>query len=206
MNKKLVIIIGISLVVIALILVVLHIEKVKYNEEEYNFLNGSKPVIYDIKVEIDEGKSIKIPFINFKFDSIQKLNDDIKNTIIKYDVQEIEYKVGIYEDIMSLGIIITESGEDKYLIYNFDYTNGEVITDNDYIFEKLSIDKNKYLQKCKEQIGNNIQISEQELLQMPMFIDGTISVPTSYQEDVQKGISYKKGIVIGNIEELKTQE
>mgnify|MGYP003295392866 CR=1 FL=1 len=117
-----------------------------------------------------------------------------------------EYKVGIYEDIMSLGIIITESGEDKYLIYNFDYTNDEVITDNDYIFEKLSIDKNKYLQKCKEQIGNNIQISEQELLQMPMFIDGTISVPTSYQEDVQKGISYKKGIVIDNIEELKTQE
>lgn len=206
MNKKLVIIIGISLVVIALILVVLHIEKVKYNEEEYNFLDGSKPVIYDIKVEVDEGKSIKIPFINFKFDSIQKLNDDIKNTIIKYDVQEIEYKVGIYEDIMSLGIIITESGEDKYLIYNFDYTNGEVITDNNYIFETLSIDKNKYLQKCKEHIGNNIQISEQELLQMPMFIDGTISVPTSYQEDVQKGISYKKGIVIDNIKELKLEE
>ena len=55
-------------------------------------------------------------------------------------------------------------------------------------------------------IGNNIQISEQELLQMPMFIDGTISVPTSYQEVVQKGISYKKGIVIDNIKELKLEE
>ena len=85
-------------------------------------------------------------------------------------------------------------------------TNKTASTYNNYILEKLSIDKNKYLQKCKEQIGNNIQISEQELLQMPMFIDGTISVPTSYQEDVQKGISYKKGIVIDNIEELKTQE
>ena len=55
MYKKLVII-GISLVVIVLMFWVSHIEKVKYNEEEYNFLDWRKPVIYNIKVEINEGK------------------------------------------------------------------------------------------------------------------------------------------------------
>lgn len=212
---KIVLEIIVAIIVIGIIVLGFEYYRVlQEHRESVNLLDKNKFAVYHTIIENNNGKKIKIPVVNLDYHGIQELNKEIADTLKKYDVNNLQEQITpeITKNIVQLLVIFDEGDDTKFLVYNVDIENGNLMNNNE-LLDKLSINKEMYIHKYKKALAKNIynnysilgntnnnptlDLSDNDILNMPYLIIGDYAA-ASYTED-ERGIIYNKLIMLENM-------
>lgn len=209
-KSKVKIILGIIVAIILVGVIIFGFEyyRVLQYHREFNLLDKNQFVVYHTKVENNNGKKIKIPVVNLDYPGIQQLNNEIVDTLKKYDVNDLAEQLMPYEEdgIIELVIIFKENDDTKFLVYHVDIEKGKIIRDTNELFDMLYIDKENYIKQYKETFSkaltekyfigdhsnNNISINmtDEQILNMPFSLCVKGAAFGYYQDE--RGTIYNK--------------
>lgn len=173
--------IGILLMIVYLTMVLTVVQTVKgVLNNMYDTNNPDEMLVYTVERENAKGDKIKVPIINLDYENIYQINKENYEENIS-DVCEQRYTYYVENNLLYVLIATKYNEETKLSIYRIDTLSGELVVDNNLLFEKyynVSLNKDKYLEVMKKECydkwleknpNSDINQFEQFIYSMPII-------------------------------------